>query len=160
MNNLIRRSNVPLSIYRPTGIEDQFDRLVENMFEDFFAPSIPYSSLAGRGGEAVISPRLNVVETDKTFEVEAELPGVKKEDVKVAIDNRRVTIEGEAKRESAEKEGENIVYAERSIRKFSRSFTLPTDVDDAGAQAKLENGILMLTLPKKESAQVKRLTVQ
>ena len=158
--NLIRRNNAPLSTYRPSTIDDQFGRLVENMFEDFFAPFTPLSSLSNLSQEGIISPRVDLVERDDAFEVEAELPGVKKEDVKVSIDNRRVTIEGEAKRESAQKEGENVVYAERSTRRFARSFTLPTDVDDAAAQAKLENGILILTLPKKESAQTKKLTVQ
>ncbi len=159
--NIIRREGSPLSAYRPASVDDQFGRMVENMFEDFFAPFTPYSSLLSRRDESsVVSPRLNVLETEKTFEVEAELPGVAKEDIKVAIDSRRISIEGEAKRESAEKEGENIVYAERSIRKFARSFTLPADVDDTGAQAKLENGILMLTLPKKEASQVKKLTIQ
>lgn len=158
--DLIRRTNSPLSTFRPTSIEDQFGRLVENMFEDFFAPFTPYSSLSRGGSEGVTSPRLNVVETDKSFEVEAEMPGVKKEDVKVAIDNQRVSIEGEARRESAQKEGENVVYAERTTRRFSRSFTLPVEVDDAGAQAKLENGILTLSLPKKQGAQAKQLTIQ
>jgi HSP20 family protein len=159
--NIVRRTTSPLSTYRPTSMDDQFGQLVENMFEDFFAPFTPYSSLLSRRDEGdLISPRLNVKETEKSFEVEAELPGVKKEDIKVAIDNRRVSIEGEAKRESAQKEGENVVYAERSTRKFARSFTLPADVDDNGAQARLENGVLMLTLPKKESTQAKKLTVQ
>lgn len=156
--NIARREGSPLSVYRPHLFDDEFGRMMENMFDDFFAP---YSSLFARhDGGAVVSPRLNVVETDKAFEVEAELPGVKKEDIKVSIDHRRVTIEGEAKRESAEKEGEHIVYAERSTRKFARSFMLPADVDDAGAQAKLENGVLMLSLPKKESSQAKKLTIQ
>jgi HSP20 family protein len=155
--NLVRRNNSPLSAYRPASIEDQFGRMVENMFEDFFTP---FSGLSRTGAEGSISPRLNVVETDKSFEVEAEMPGVKKEDIKVAIDNQRVSIEGEAKRESAQKEGENIVYAERSTRRFARSFILPTEVDDAGAQARLENGVLMLTLPKKQGAQAKQLTIQ
>ncbi len=159
--NIVRRSGSPLPAYGPEMLDDQFGRLVENMFGDFFSPFTPYSSLLSRrDGGAVVSPRLNVSETDKSFEVEAEVPGVKKEDIKVAIDNRRITIEGEAKRESAEKEGENIVFAERSTRKFARTFTLPADVDDAGAQAKLENGILMLSLPKKEPTQAKKLTIQ
>lgn len=154
--NIVRREGSPLSAYRPSWVDDQFGRMVENMFEDFFAPS-----LLSRGDTgALVSPRLNVSENEKAFEIEAEMPGVAKEDVKVAIDNRRISIEGEAKRESAEKEGENIVYAERSTRKFARSFTLPADVDDAAAQAKLENGILRLTLPKKESSQAKKLTIQ
>ncbi len=158
--DLIRRSNLPPSTYRPASIEDQFGRLIENAFEDFFAPFIPFSSPARTGSEGITSPRLNVVETDNSFEVEAELPGVKKEDVKVGIDNQRVSIEGEAKRESAQKEGEHVVYAERTVRRFSRSFTLPAEVDDAGAQAKLENGILMLSLPKKQGAQAKQITIQ
>lgn len=87
-------------------------------------------------------------------------PAHEKEDVKVSVDNRRITIEGEPKRESAEKEGENFVYAERSTRRFARSFTLPADVDDNGAKAKLEDGVLMLSLPKKESTQAKKLTIQ
>jgi HSP20 family protein len=159
--NIVRREGSPVSAYRPGLNEDPFGRLVENMFDDFFAPFTPYSSLlARRDGGAVVSPRLNVVETVKTFEVEVELPGVAKEDVKVAIDNRRITIEGESKHESEQKEGERVVYSERSTRRFARSFTLSADVDDAGAHAKLENGILMLSLPKKEGSQAKQLTVQ
>lgn len=159
--NIARREGSPLSLYRPGTMEDPFGRLVENMFEDFFTPFSPYASLLSRrDGGAVVSPRLNVTETDKSFEIEAEMPGVKKEEVKVSVDNRRITIEGEAKRESAEKEGENIVYAERSTRRFARSFTLPADVDDSGAKAKLEDGVLMLSLPKKEPAQAKKLTIQ
>jgi len=159
--DIARREGSPLSAYRPGMMDEQFGRLVENMFEDFFAPFSPYSSLLSRrDGGAVTSPRLNVTETDRSFEVEAEMPGVKKEDVKVSVDNRRITIEGEAKRESAQKEGENIVYAERSTRRFARSFTLPADVDDNGAKARLEDGVLMLSLPKKESVHAKKLTIQ
>jgi HSP20 family protein len=158
--NLIRRNTSPVSSYRPGSIDDQFGRMIENMFEEFMAPFTPFSALSPMSAEGATSPRVNLVERDDAFEVEAELPGVKKEDIKVSIDNRRITIEGEAKRESEQKEGENVVYAERSTRKFARSFTLPTDVDDASAQAKLENGILVLTLPKKEPAQAKKLTVQ
>jgi HSP20 family protein len=157
--NIVRRNDYPAN--RPGMLDEQFGRLFEDMVENFFSPFTPYSSLlARRDGGNVVSPRLNVVETDKSYDVEAELPGVTKDDIKVAIDGRRVIIEGEAKRETEQKEGENIIYAERSTRRFARSFTLPTEVDDAGAQAKLENGILMLSLPKKESSQAKRLTIQ
>lgn len=161
--NIVRRNTSPLSVYRPPSlIGDQFGRLVENIVEDFFSPVDRYS-LASRldTGEASASPRINLSETDKDFEVEAELPGVKKEDIKVSVDDkRRVTIEAEAKRESAQTEGENVVYAERSFRKYARSFTLPVDVDDGAAQAKYEDGVLTLTLPKSAAAQPKQLTVQ
>jgi HSP20 family protein len=155
--NIVRRGNAPLANqFRPMPIEDQIGRIVENMFEDFLSP---YSSVARLDAEGAISPRLNLTETDKSFEVEVELPGASKDDIKVAIDNRRVTIEAEEKRED-KKEGENLIYAERLVRKFSRTFTLPTDVDDAAAQARFENGILHLTLPKKGAASAKKLTVQ
>jgi len=154
--NIVRRENSPISRYRSGALDDQFGRLIENMFEDFLTPLMPYS----RQNDGPISPRLNVTETDKAFEVEAELPGVSKEDVKVTVDDQRVLIEAESKHESTKKDGGNIVYAERTANKFVRSFTLPVAVNDANAEAKLENGILMLTLPKKETTQAKRLTIR
>lgn len=158
--NLIRRGATPLSTYRPSLIEDQFGRMVENMFEDMLSP---YA--AGLGGqrfatEGIATPRLNVIETEKAFEVRAEMPGVKKEDVKVTIESQRVTIEAEAKHESEQREGEQVVYSERSAQKFLRSFSLPADVDDAAAEAHMENGILTLVMPKKQGSAAKKLTVQ
>jgi HSP20 family protein len=155
--NIVRRTNSPLSnLYRPQPMEDQFGRLVENMFEEFFSP---YAALTRGDADATVTPRVNVVETDKSFEVDAELPGAQKEDIKVSIDDRRITIEAEAKREER-KEGENVIYAERMVSKFSRTFLLPAAVDDAQAQAKFENGVLHLSLPKKDAESAKKITVQ
>jgi HSP20 family protein len=154
--NLIRRGTTPLSTFRPGAMEDQFGRMVENMFQDFFAP-------LGQGrwaGEDVGMPRLDVSETDKTFEVKAELPGVKKEDVHVSIDGQRITIEGECQQANEQRQGEQVVYSERSTRKYQRSFTLPSEVDDASAQARLEDGVLMLSLPKKQGGTARQLTIQ
>ncbi|ALK97829.1 hypothetical protein AB595_16360 [Massilia sp. WF1] len=138
-------------------MDDQFGRLVESMFQDFFAPM----AQAGRwADEGLAMPRLDVSENDKAFEVKAELPGVKKDDVKVSIDGQRVTIEGECQEANEQREGEQVVYSERSTRRYQRSFTLPAEVDDAGAQARLEDGILMLTLPKRQGGAAKRLTIQ
>jgi HSP20 family protein len=154
--NLIRRGATPLSTFRPGAMEDQFGRMVENMFQDFFAPLAQ-----GRwSGDDVGMPRLDVNETDKTFEVKAELPGVKKDDVHVSIDGQRVTIEGECQQANEQREGEQVVYSERSTRKYQRSFTLPAEVDDASAQARLEDGVLMLSLPKKQGGTARQLTIQ
>jgi HSP20 family protein len=155
--NLVRRSNSPLSAYRPGTVEDGFGRLVESMFEDFFA-SLAQSGAWAEAGASV--PRLDLRETDKEYEIEAEMPGVEKADLKVAIDHQRVTIEGECRKANERREGENVVYSERSARKFMRSFTLPSEVDDAAAQARLENGVLHLTLPKKQGSAVRRLDIQ
>ncbi|MES2534713.1 MAG: Hsp20/alpha crystallin family protein [Pseudomonadota bacterium] len=161
--NIVRRNAPSRGLgLRAMPIDDQLGRVVENMMQDFLAPFMPYSGLAagGQAQDMAIAPPINVVETNNAFEVEVEVPGVRKEDVKVSIDGQRVSIEAEAKRESAQKEGENMVYAERTIKKFSRTFILPVEVNEDGAQARLEDGILKLSLPKKESGQAKQLTVQ
>jgi HSP20 family protein len=158
--NLIRRTPSALTGYRPRLMDDQFGRLVENMFEEMLSPFTQQGALSSWSGEGTISPRLNVSENDKEFEVQAELPGVNKEDVKVAIDRQRVTIEGESKRTTEQREGENVLYSERSASRFMRSFMLPSEVDDAGAQARMENGVLTLTLPKKQTTEAKRITIQ
>jgi HSP20 family protein len=155
--NLIRRGAGPLASYRPGTVEDQFGRMVENMFQDFFAPL----AQAGRWGEDELGvPRLDVRETDKAFEIQADLPGVKKEDIKVSVDGPRVTIEGECQQANEQREGEQVVYSERSTRRYQRSFNLPSEVDDAAAEAKLEDGVLKLSLPKKAGGAARRLTIQ
>lgn len=155
--NLIRRSASPLSTWRPGSVEDQVGRLMQNMVQDFLSP---YAGVGGMVEEDTISPRLHVSETEKTYEIQAEMPGVKKDDIKVSIDHDRVTIEAECRTANEQREGQNVVYSERSARRFLRSFMLPTEVDDATAQAKLEDGVLWLTLPKKQGSQAHRLTVQ
>lgn len=155
--NLIRRGNSPLPAYRPGAVEDQFGRMVESMFQDFFAPLAQGGQWAG---EAAATPRVDVSETEKTYEIQAELPGVNKEDVKVSVDGQRVTIEAECRSANERREGETVVYAERTARRFMRSFALPTEVDDGSAQAKLENGVLQLSLPKKQGTEARRLTIQ
>jgi len=157
---IVRRERSSVAPYRPSSFENRFGRLAESMFEDMLSQFMPYSSQGGTDVEGTAGPSLDIVETDKSFQIEAEMPGVKKEDLKIAIDNRRVTIEADVKRESERKEGENVLYAEREIRRYARSITLPVEVADEGAQAKFENGVLMLTLPKKEPAQPKKITVQ
>jgi HSP20 family protein len=134
--------------------------MVENLFQAFMAPLAQGNRWAPEGTSV---PRSDVIETDKTFEVQAELPGVKKDDVQVAIDGQRVTIEGVCQTANEQRHGERAVYAERSARnavcKFERTFTLPSDVDDAAAVARLEDGVLMLTLPKRQGGTAQRLTI-
>jgi HSP20 family protein len=156
--NLIRRGGgSPLATMRPGTMEDQFGRLVQNMFQDFLTP---FGGGIGLADEDTLTPRIKVSENDKAYEVQAEMPGVKKEDIKVSIDHDRVTIEAECRQANEQREGQNVVYSERTARKFLRSFMLPTEVDDAAAQAKLEEGVLHLTLPKKQGTEARRLTIQ
>src|SRR6476469_4865338 len=150
--NLIRRTPSALSTYRPSGMDDQFGRLVEHMFEDMLSPFTHATALAPWSAEGAVSPRMHISENDQAFEVQADLPGVNKDDVKVAIEHQRVTIEAETKREQEQREGENVLYSERSASKYMRSFVLPVEVDEGSAQARMENGVLTLTLPKKQGS--------
>ena len=103
--------------------------------------------------------KLDVKSSDGAFTVAAELPGVKKEDIKIDIDGNRVTISAEVKKESEEKKGEEVIRSERYYGAISRSFTLDADIDEARADAKYSDGVLKLTLPKKAAASRKRVTV-
>lgn len=110
-------------------------------------------------GETDIKLKIDVKEDDKAFTVRAEIPGVKKEDIKVEVDNDRVTLSAEARQEKEEKKGEKVIYSERRYGMASRSFTLPTDVDASAVQAEYKDGILNLTLPKKANGAAKRITI-
>jgi HSP20 family protein len=86
---------------------------------------------------------------------------VKKEDIQVSIDGNRVSISAETKTEKEEKKGEKVLRSERYYGNVARSFTLANDVDETKAKAKYTDGVLELTLPKKEGATtVKKLAVQ
>lgn len=97
--------------------------------------------------------RLDLSEDDQHFWVKAEIPGVTKDDIKVSVDGNLVTISAEVKKEKEEKEGAKLIRCERYYGSVSRSFTLDTSVDQDAAQAKFENGVLQLTLPKKHNGQ-------
>ena len=89
----------------------------------------------------------------------ADIPGVKKEDIRVTIDGSQVAISAEVKNEKEIKDGEKVLRSERYYGKVSRAFTLNTEVDDEAAQAKYDNGVLELRLPKRATAKTKSLTI-
>jgi HSP20 family protein len=104
--------------------------------------------------------RVEVKESNDEYTVQAEMPGVKKEDIHVQIDGNRVSISAEVKRESEQKEGERVLRSERYYGSVARSFSLASEVDEAAAAARFENGVLMLTLPKKTAPAARRLEIQ
>jgi HSP20 family protein len=97
-----------------------------------------------------VEPRIkmDVVEGDTAYTVNAEIPGVKKEDIRVSVEGNEVTISAELKRESEQKEGKAL-RSERYYGQQTRSFRLSSEVDDAKVEAKYADGVLVLTLPKK-----------
>ncbi len=102
---------------------------------------------------------MNVIETDETYAVSVEMPGVTKDDIKVAIDGRRVNVSAQPKKPSEAKEGERVVHRERSTASWSRSFTLPSELDQVASNAKFENGVLTLQLGKKRAPGAAQLTI-
>jgi HSP20 family protein len=108
---------------------------------------------------APIQFRMDVTENDKEYQVVAELPGVKKEEISITIDGNEVAVSAEVKREKDVENGVTVLRAERYYGKVERAFALGQEVDEASAQAKYNDGVLELTLPKKTVAPAKRLAV-
>ena len=104
--------------------------------------------------------KMDVKENDNAYTVHADIPGVKKEDIHVNIEGNQVSISAETRMEKEEKEGEKVLRSERYSGKVSRSFTLAHDVDEAQAQAKYNDGVLELTLPKKAATSARKLAIQ
>jgi HSP20 family protein len=134
---------------------DPFGELFDDFFKGYFVRPV--------GGDSrTTAPRLtvDVTEQNGAFKVLAEIPGVKKDDIRVTIDGDQVTIGAETKQENDVKDGERLVHSERYFGKVSRSFRLGYEIDQAGAEAKYNDGVLELVLPKKQNAASKQITIQ
>lgn len=113
-----------------------------------------------RGGmELEPQIKMDVKEVDGEYRIDAEIPGVKKEDIHVTVEGKRVSISAEVKQEKEVKEGERLIRCERSYGMTSRSLNLAEEVDQSKVQAKYNNGILELTLPKKPGAARKEISI-
>jgi HSP20 family protein len=105
------------------------------------------------------TPSVDIAETAEAFEIKAELPDVKKEDVKVSVEDGELRISGERKQEKEEK-GKKFHRTERSYGSFMRSFTLPENVDDSKLTAEYKDGLLNVRLPKTEKAKPKAIAIK
>jgi HSP20 family protein len=94
-------------------------------------------------------PALDVTESDTAYTLSFDLPGLSKEQLKVTVQGRRVNIETTATTASEAKEGERVIYRERSVAQYARTVSLPAEVDQSTSSAKFENGVLTLTLAKR-----------
>ena len=148
-NNLMR-----LDPFREISRFDPF-RDIDEMFRDF-APSML------RNIDSAPRMRMDVSETEKEYVVKAEIPGVQKDDIKVAINGNQVSLTAEIKDEkNAGDTGKSgMLRTERYYGQLHRSFTLPQEVDDDQAEARYENGVLHLLLPKKVGTGGKQLAIQ
>ncbi len=137
MSNLIRRD--PL----------------DDFFRGFFVRPVDF---AGEKEAPVV--KIDVKEQEKNYLVHAEVPGVKKEDIHVAVDGAVVSISAERREEKDVREGERVLRSERYVGKVSRSFQLAQEIDEAQVSAKYTDGVLELMLPKKAATQARRITIQ
>lgn len=128
----------------------EFDAMTRRMFNDIDRGGVVFNR--SNFTQPVLTPRVDVAEDKSNFYINAELAGMSKEDVKIAVNEDRVlTISGEKKQEE-KTEDKNYFRVERRYGNFSRSFNIPEMVDVANIAAKFENGVLHLTLPKTEPA--------
>jgi HSP20 family protein len=129
------------------------DRLFDDSFERLFS--------AQNAGEpnGARSPALDVAETDRGYTVTLDLPGVAKEDVRVSIEGRQVSVQASTRQNQEKRDGERLVYRERSVASWARSFTLPQELDQAEAHARLEHGVLTLHLPKRAARTASQIAV-
>ena len=104
--------------------------------------------------------KVDLSEDDKAYKIRAEIPGVNKDDIKIQVDGNRVSISAETKQEKEEKEGERVIRRECYQGSSYRSFSLDNDVDETNAQAKYENGMLELTLPKTNEREAKHIEIK
>jgi len=135
---------------------DAFNDLVDDLFKGFLVRPLAYE---GRG-DVPLRARVDVAEKNGAYKVTAELAGVKKDDIKVAVDGAQVTLEAEVKQEKEASTDERVLHTERTYGKVSRSFTLPQEIDEAKVEARFANGILELTLPKKAAEKRKPIPIQ
>ena len=105
------------------------------------------------------APEVDIHETEDSFVVKADLPGISKEDIQIDLKDSTLTLKGEKKFENKVSK-ENYIRVERSYGTFVRSFTLPQNVDAEKIKAVYKDGVLELTLPKKEEAKPKQIKVE
>jgi HSP20 family protein len=126
-------------------------------------PFLPRPLFRRESEEALVGfdwvPLVDVTETPKEYVIKAELPEIKKEDVKVAIEDGVLTIQGERKTEKEEKD-RKVHRIERSYGKFLRSFSVPADVDDKKVLAEFKEGVLVVSIPKAETAKPRVIDVK
>ncbi|MGH7339345.1 MAG: Hsp20/alpha crystallin family protein [Candidatus Rokuibacteriota bacterium] len=140
----------PSDLFRP-----RFDRLFDQTFANFFEPV--------RGGEEVTNrgwlPPVDVRETEDALTLLVELPGIKREDVDITVEDRTLTVHGERKFEQ-DLERENYHRIERAYGTFTRTFTLPANVQADNVKATFADGVLTIELPKAEESKPRKIAIE
>lgn len=137
-------------------------RLFDPAFGDNFEAAVRrfFPANLFEGEHAQLKMRIDVAENDKAYTVQADLPGVKKEDIDVRVEGNFVSIRAQVRNEKETREGDRVLRSERTYGALERSFTLGQDVDAAAVKARYADGVLTLELPKRAPASTSRIAVQ
>lgn len=136
-------------------LDPAFSDSFETALRRFFAP------VAFETDPQSLKMRVDLSEKDNAYQIKADIPGVKKEDINVRVDGNTVQIDVEVNREKETKgEGDKLLRSERYWGSISRTFSLANDIDDEKVQAKYADGVLTLDLPKKNTSSSKKVTVE
>ncbi len=144
---------MPVVRWRPMREMNSLQREMNRMFDSFFADTDENAM------ESTWYPSVDIRETGENIDVFAELPGMKKEDIKLSVRDNVLHLSGEKKRTEEEKDS-NFHRVERIYGTFSRSFTLPARVDMNKVNAVFKDGVLHLTLPKAEEEKPRQIEIK
>lgn len=132
---------------RPTN--DPLDRFFDSL----------WSGGSRANGALMRAPETDVIETEREIRVVTEMPGLKRDQIEIDVENNVLTVRGEKREERTEGEEGRYHLAERRYGTFTRSFVLPRDVDAEGIEANFEDGVLFVTIPKSERARRRRIEI-
>jgi HSP20 family protein len=141
----------PHAMTRRAGFHPAWSRAVERLLDE--------RTTEARSDAAQV-PAMDVSESEAGYSLSFDLPGIVKEQVKVSIDGRKLSVEAAPAETAAETDGARVVYRERSTPRFARSVTLPVELDASTSKARFANGVLTLTLVKKPLAGPTTLAVE
>lgn len=147
MNTLTRRS--PRS---PRGLQDEVNRVFETLFPT------SWNEDTGEPRTSMWMPRMDLTESDDAYRLHVDLPGLKKTDVTIQVEDGRLTIRGE-RDEQTQREAENMLRTERMFGSFYRSIRLPKSIQEDKIKATFSNGVLGINVPKAEVSKPKHIAI-
>lgn len=155
------RSPTPTPAQESRGVGSLTDlhNQISSLFDQALAGGGFPELFSGIPERSLFRPNLDIRESDKEYTVALEMPGVNKEDVDVEVRGDALIIRGEKKTEESHEEGQ-YQYSERSYGSFQRALTLPEDADSSNIEAKFDNGVLRITLPRREVGGEERQKIQ
>ena len=133
------------------------------LFEDFLKDINPGFYVRPLHGDPLPTPgqmKVDVKENENAYTVCAEVPGVPKDDIHVSVEGNVVSLRAEVRQQDQQTEGEKVLRSERYFGSVARSFQLPSDIDASQCKAKYDNGVLTLTLAKKQGGNAQRLSIE